>query len=139
VGVDGVEGAEGVDEGGASVHGHGYTEGFGDFLLGGASFESGVGVEGDATIAAGGYGHGEGDELAGFFAEERGFGIGSGKGLVAFEGIGREFGEIGNGFGEFGLIVDPIEEHGFLLGRIKWEGVYNRRPANSDMRPGSEE
>jgi hypothetical protein len=30
--------------------------------------------------------------------------------LVALQGIGREFGEIRNGFGEFGLISVPIEE-----------------------------
>jgi len=38
LGVDGVEGAEGVDESGAGVHGHGHAEGFGDFVFGGAGF-----------------------------------------------------------------------------------------------------
>jgi len=87
VGIDGVEGAEGIDKGGAGVHGHGNAEGFGDFLFGGAGFEGGVGVKGDAAVAAGGYGNGNGDELAGFFAEERGFGVGGGEGLIAFEGV----------------------------------------------------
>jgi len=115
VGIHGVEGAERVDESGSGVHGHGDTEGFGNFLLGGASFEGGVGVEGDAAIAAGRDRNGEGDELADFFAEERGFGVGGGESLVALEGVGREFSEFGDGFGEFGLISVPIEEHRFLL------------------------
>ena len=108
VGVDGVQGTEGVDEGGAGVHGHGYAEGFGDFLLGGAGFESGVGVEGDAAVAASGDGNGDGDELAGFFAEERGFGVGGGEGLVALEGVGGEFGEFGDVGADLFLVVIPI-------------------------------
>jgi len=56
VGVDGVHGAEGIDEGRAGVHGHGYTEGFGDFFPGGAGFKGGVGVKGDAAVAVRGDG-----------------------------------------------------------------------------------
>lgn len=85
MGVDGVEGAERVNEGGAGVHGHSYAEGFGDFLFGGTGFEGGVGVEGDAAIAAGGDGDSDRDELADFLAEERCFGVGGGESLVALE------------------------------------------------------
>src|SRR5271166_957888 len=112
VGVDGVHGAEGVDQGGAGVHGHGYAEGFGDFFLGGAGFEGGFGVEVDATIAAGGDGYGDGDELTGFFAEEGVGFVGVGEGLVALERVGGEFGKAGDGFGEFGFVGGPIEHHG---------------------------
>lgn len=117
VGVDGIEGAERVDEGRSSVHRHGYAQGFGDFLLGGACFESGGGMERDATVAASGDGNGEGDQLAGFFAEKRSFGIGSGEGLVAAERVGGEFGEFRDGFAEPGLISIPIEEQGVPPGK----------------------
>ena len=112
MGIDGIQGAERVDQSGACVHGHGNAEGFGDFLFGGAGFEGGIGVEGDAAVATHGDGNGNGNELADFLAEERVFGVGGREGLVALERIRRELGEIGNGFGEFGLIVVPIEEHG---------------------------
>jgi len=112
VGIDGVECAEGVDQGGAGVHGHGDAEGFGDFLFGSAGFESSVGVEGDATVAPGSDGNGERDELADFLAKERVFGVGGGEGLVALERVGRELGEFGDGFRELGLIGVPIEENG---------------------------
>ena len=112
MGVDGVESAEGVDERGAGVHGHGDAQGFGNFLFGGAGFESGIGVESDATVATGGDGDGERDELADLLAEERIFGIGGGEGLIALEGIGRKFGEFGNRFGELGLVIIPVEEQG---------------------------
>jgi len=59
MGVDGVQGAKGVNEGGSSVQGHGDTEGLGNFLLSGTGFEGGVGVESDATIATRGERHGE--------------------------------------------------------------------------------
>jgi hypothetical protein len=142
VGIDGVEGAEGIDKGGASVHGHGNAEGFGDFLFGGAGFEGGVSVEGDASVAAGGNGNGNGDELAGFFAEERGSGVGGGEGLIAFEGVWGELGEIGDGFGEFGLIGVPIKEHFFLLremgaGReysVFSEGIAHRIAGSRDQK-----
>jgi hypothetical protein len=115
VGVDGVKGAERVDEGGAGVHGHGDAEGFGDFLLGGAGFKSSVGVDSDAAIAARGDGNSDRDELADFLAEERCFGVGIGKGLVASERVGSEFGEFGDGLHEFSLIGVPIEEHVVFL------------------------
>lgn len=110
--IDGIECAEGVDESGAGVHGHGDAEGLRDFLFRGARFEGCVGVKGDATIAASGDSHGKGNELTGFFAEERGFGVSGGEDLVAAERVGRELGEVGDGFGKFGLIIVPIEEHG---------------------------
>lgn len=103
MGLHGLEGAEGVDEGGAGVHGHGDAEGFADFLFCGPGFEGGVGMKGDATVTTGGDGYGDGDELADFFAEKRVFGVGGGKGLVTLQRVGRQFGEIGNSFGEFGL------------------------------------
>lgn len=84
-------------------------------------------MEGDATVATGGDGNGEGDELTRFFAEERGFGIGGGEGLVALEGVWGEFGEAGDGFGEFGLIGVPIEKHcvNLLVGFGRGVEVYN--------------
>ena len=112
MGIDGIQGAERVDQSGACVHGHGNSEGLGYFLFGGAGFEGGIGVKGDAAVATGGDGNGNGNELTDFLAEERVLGVGGREGLVALERIGRELGEIGNGFGEFGLIVVPIEEHG---------------------------
>ena len=115
MGVDGIKGAERVDKGGAGVHGHGHTEGFSDFLFGGACFESSVGVESDAAIAARGDGNRDGDKLADFLAEERVLGVGIGKGLVAAERVGRELGEFGDGLREFGLIGVPIEEHVVFL------------------------
>src|SRR5277367_7040543 len=36
LGADSVQRAQGVDEGGAGVHGHGNAKGFGDLFLGGA-------------------------------------------------------------------------------------------------------
>jgi hypothetical protein len=128
VGVDGIEGAQRVYEGRAGVHGHSDAKSFGDFLLGGTGLEGSVGVEGNAAIAARGDSYGHRDELAGFFTEERGFGVGRGEDLIALQGVGREFGELGGGFGEFGLIVVPIEEHGCA----SWEdgcgeGVYRER------------
>jgi hypothetical protein len=66
VGLDGVEGAERVDEGGTGVHGHGDAEGFGDFLFCSAGFEGAVGMEGDTAVAMRGDGYGNGDELTGF-------------------------------------------------------------------------
>src|ERR1700741_1690918 len=109
--VDGIEGAEGVDEGGPGVHGHGYAEGFGNFLLGGASFEGGVGVEGDAAITTSGYGYGDRNELTIFFTAERGFSVGVRENLIAFEGVGRKLGEFWDGLGEIGFICVPIENH----------------------------
>lgn len=99
MGLDGIEGAEGVDERGTGVHGHSNTEGFGDFLFASASFEGGAGVEGNATVAASDHGHGNGDQLAHFFAEQRVFEVRGGESLVALERVGSEFGEIGNGYG----------------------------------------
>jgi hypothetical protein len=116
VGVDGIQGAEGVDEGGSGVHGHGYAEGFGDFFFGGTGFEGGVGVEGDAAVATRGDGYGDRDELTDFFAEERVFGIGVRESLVALERIGGEFGEFGNDFGKTCLVRVPIEKQMSLRG-----------------------
>lgn len=98
---DGVEGAESVDEGGTGVHGHGDAEGFGDFLFCSAGFEGAVGMEGDTAVATRGDGYHNGDELTGFFRREGSF----------WSWRRTEFGEIRNGFGEFGLISVPIEEH----------------------------
>jgi len=123
--VDGVQRAKGVDERRAGVHGHGDSQSFGNFLLGGAGFEGGVGMKRDAAIAARGDSYGEGDELADFFAEQGVFRVGSGKGLVALERVGRELGEFGNGFGEFGLIGVPVEEQGFLRKRSSAEKEYS--------------
>jgi hypothetical protein len=112
MGVYGVEGAERVDEGGASVHSHGYAEGFGDFFAGGAGFEGVVGVDGDAAVAVGGDGDGEGDEFADFGAEFGVFGVGGGEGLVATNGIGSEFHELGELGADLFLVFVPVEHHG---------------------------
>ena len=76
MGVDRVGGAERIHQGRFGIHGHGYAEGFGDFLLCGAGFEGCVSVEGDAAIAAGGYGYGKRDELAHLLPKERILGVG---------------------------------------------------------------
>ncbi len=111
VGVDGVHGAERVDEGGADVHGHGDTEGFGDFFAGGTGFQGGVGVDSDATVATRGDGNGEGDELADFFAEVRVGGVGVGESLVAADRVGRELHEVSELGADLFLIIIPIEHH----------------------------
>lgn len=117
--VDSVHGAEGIDEGGASVHGHGYTEGFGDFFAGGAGFKGGVGVEGDAAVAVRGDGYGDGDELADFFAEVGVGFVGVGENLVALEGVGSQLGELGNDFCELGFVGGPIEHHESLRDELR--------------------
>jgi len=111
VGVDGVHGAERVDKGGAGVHGHGDTQGFGDFLAGGAGFQGGVGVDGDATVATCGDGNGEGDELADFFAEVGVGGVGVGESLLAPDRVGRELHEVSELGADLFLIIIPIEHH----------------------------
>ncbi len=134
MGGDGVHGAERVDEGGAGVHGHGDTESFRDFFLGGASFKGSVSVEGDATIAARGDSDGHGDELADFFAEKRVGGIGSGKSLIALQRVGREFRELRNEPGEIGLIGVPVKHHEIGLqyeARIESRGESIRQGAGA--------
>jgi len=92
VGVNGVQGAERVDEGGAG-------------------FEGGVGVDSDATVAAGGDGHGQGDELASFFAEVGVFGVGVGEGLVAADRVGCDFHEVSELGADLFQIIILIEHH----------------------------
>lgn len=87
MGVDGIQGTEGIDEGDAGIHGHGYAQGFGYFLFCGASFERGIGMKGDAAVASRGYGYGNGDKLTDFFAEQRVLGIGGGESLVALKRV----------------------------------------------------
>jgi hypothetical protein len=51
LGGDGVPCAQGIDEGGDGIHGHGDAECLGDFFFGSASLDGRVRVEGDAAVA----------------------------------------------------------------------------------------
>jgi len=74
-----MQGHGGVDEGSASVHGHGDAPSLDNFLFGGAGLEGRTGVEGDAVVATRSDGHTDRNELAHFFAKKGAFGIRDGK------------------------------------------------------------
>ena len=102
-------------EGSASVHGHGDAERLGNFLFGAAGLEASIAVEGAAVVATRSDGPTDGDELH-FFAKKGALEVRGGKGLIVLRESCQEFAELRYGFGEFGLLVLPVQHDAILHG-----------------------